>query len=355
MTSIALDRDQLLEAENLVDGVFAPLDGFMNEAEFHSVVDTMRLPGGEVFPLPIVLDLSPNQATNLAKHSTVSLTFEGQVVGEFEPTDSYRYDKIDLSRKVFGTDDVAHPGVAQVLKMQDVLVGGRVMLRGWRRRHPNALTPREVRALAAERCWRTMAGFQTRNVPHRAHEYLQRAALEHVDGLLIHPLIGRKKVGDYTPEAIVAGYHALCNGYYPADRVIFGVLLTAMRYAGPREAVFHALIRRNFGCTHFVVGRDHAGVGNYYEKYAAQILACSMSESLGIEIMALAGPYYCFRCAAIVTEKTCRHLGSDPAAVLQISGTEIRALLEAGEPPPEYMMRPDIVAALKGFDLVIRP
>lgn len=354
MSSFALSRDQLLEAENLVDGVLAPLAGFMSEAELRSVVDTMSLPSGEVFPLPIVLDLSEADANAMARHATVELTFEGTAVGELAPTEPYRCDKAHLIRSVFGTEDPAHPGVAQVLAMRDTFVGGRVTLHAHPRERADALTPAEVRSRAAAHGWKTMAGFQTRNVPHRAHEYLQRAALEHVDGLLIHPLVGHKKAGDYTPEAVTSGYRALCAEYYPPDRVIFAVLLTAMRYAGPREAVFHALIRRNFGCSHFIVGRDHAGVGSYYGKYEAQTLACAMAERLGIAIMALAGPYYCRRCASVVTEKTCRHRVSDPGAVVEISGTEMRALLQAGAPLPEYLMRADIVAALQGIDLVIR-
>ncbi len=354
MTSLALDRNQLLEAENLVDGVLAPLAGFMNEAELRSVVDTMCLPNGDVFPLPIVLDVSDAVANEVTRHATIELTFEGKSVGELAPTQPYRIDRAHVVRKVFGTDDPAHPGVAHVLAMRDVLIGGRVTLHSRTPKDAEAMTPAEVRSLAAARGWKTMAGFQTRNVPHRAHEYLQRAALEHVDGLLIHPLVGQKKAGDYTPEAVTAGYRALCREYYPPDRVIFALLLTAMRYAGPREAVFHALIRRNFGCTHFIVGRDHAGVGSYYGKYEAQTLACALAERLGIAIMPLAGPFWCERCAGIVTERTCRHPDTHPEAVVPISGTKMRAILQSGEPMPEYLMRADIVAALRGIDLVIR-
>ena len=196
-------------------------------------------------------------------------------------------------------------------------------------------------------------GFQTRNVPHRAHEYLHRTALEHVDGLFIQPLIGRKKKGDYTREAILAGYRALLDGCYPEDRVELGVLTTAMRYAGPREAVFHAIIRRNYGCTHFIVGRDHAGVGGYYGDYDAQWLATSFEGELGIRIMPLNGPYHCHVCEGTVTEQTCRHFVTDPDSVVPISGTEVRNYLRAREDPPAFMMRRSVAQALHAVPLFI--
>jgi sulfate adenylyltransferase len=205
----------------------------------------------------------------------------------------------------------------------------------------------------AERGWKTIVGFQTRNVPHRAHEYLQRTALEQVDGLFIQPLVGRKKAGDYTPQSIMAGYRKLIADFYPRDRVVLGILSTSMRYAGPREAVFHALIRRNHGCTHFIVGRDHAGVGDYYGKYAAHELIGRFDGELGIAVMRLHGPFHCRVCDGIVTEHTCAHYRTRPAAITEISGTEIRRILNSGLTPERHIIRPEIVDAVKNVPLFV--
>jgi sulfate adenylyltransferase len=190
-------------------------------------------------------------------------------------------------------------------------------------------------------------------VPHRAHEYLQRVALEHVDGLFLHPLVGKKKRGDFTPEAVITGYRALIDEFYPSDRVLFGILTTSMRYAGPREAVFHAIVRRNYGCTHFVVGRDHAGVGDFYGSYDAHVLTQRFDGELGIEILRLRGPYHCKMCDSIVTDKTCRHGTTQPDAITQISGTDMRAMLSAGGNPDPNLMRPQIIEALRDVQLFI--
>jgi sulfate adenylyltransferase len=215
------------------------------------------------------------------------------------------------------------------------------------------LTPEQTKSKFAKLGWKSIIGFQTRNVPHRAHEYLHRVGLETSDGLFIQPLVGRKKKGDYTPQAVIRGYQALVEGFFPANRVVLGVLSTAMRYAGPREAVFHAIIRRNYGCTRFIVGRDHAGVGNYYGKYDAHELTRRFDGELGIEIVRLNGPYYCRRCDGIVTEHTCPHGQTEPAAVREISGTDMRAILVDGEAPEPHIMRPEIVASLEGIPLFV--
>lgn len=215
------------------------------------------------------------------------------------------------------------------------------------------ITPKESKKLFSKLGMKTVAGFQTRNVPHRAHEYLQRVALEHVDGLFIQPLVGYKKKGDYTTAAVIKGYQALIENFYPKEKVILGTLSTAMRYAGPREAVFHAIVRRNYGCSHFIVGRDHAGVGNYYGKYDAHALTESFGDELGIKIMRLHGPYYCKRCDGIVTEQTCRHEKYMPEEVTHISGTDMRAMLEGGLMPNKNLMRPEIIEALSGVHLFI--
>ncbi len=353
MISLELDRDQYLELEKIGLGAFAPLDGFMDEKQFHAVVNDMRLPGGAVFPLPVLLSVSEADAARLRDAGEVALSFAGETVGRLWPSDLYRVDRPAAAKQIFRTDDREHPGVAYFYDLATVFVGGRVELLKRARFDISAdeLTPAETKAIFAERGWRRIVGFQTRNVPHRAHEYLQRVALEHADGLFVQPLVGRKRAGDYTPQAVMAGYRALVGGFLPRDKVLLGILSTVMRYAGPREAVFHALIRRNYGCTHFIVGRDHAGVGDWYGLYDAHELTRRFDGDLGIQIMRLHGPYFCPDCDGIVTEQTCPHHGG--VQTRQISGTDMRRILVEGEKPDPRLMRPEIVAALRGVPLFI--
>lgn len=355
MPKLSLTKTQYLELEKLAFGAFRPLTGFMTEAEFTAVVDTMLLPGGEVFPLPVVLDVSAQDADRLADAEEIALFFDGKRVGTVAAHGIYTCDKGPVARKVYGTDDPKHPGVAHFLRMGSHFIGGPVHLDQQLSFEFSdfELTPAQTRALFRERGWNTIVGFQTRNVPHRAHEYLQRVALEHVDGLFIQPLVGRKKRGDYAPEAILASYQALIDGFYPPQRVALGILTTSMRYAGPREAVFHAIVRRNYGCTHFIVGRDHAGVGNYYGKYEAQDLTRRFDGQLGIQIMRLHGPYHCAICDGIVTEQTCPHETTAPQAVTHISGTDMRAMLSGGTTPDGHLMRSAIIDSVKGLPLFI--
>lgn len=355
MSELALTRSQYLELEKLALDVFHPLDGFMDEKQFRSVVWDMRLPSGAPFPLPVVLDVSAEDAKRLRGRPSVTLTFGGKAVGTVRPDSIFTCNKEDVARQVFGTDDPDHPGVGFFLRGGDHFIGGPVTLTGRVGLDVTAseLTPAQTRAEFARRGWKTVVGFQTRNVPHRAHEYLQRVALEIADGLFVQPLIGRKKTGDYTPESIIAGYRALIAGFLPSDRVLLGVLTTNMRYAGPREAVFHAIIRRNYGCTHFIVGRDHAGVGNYYGRYDAHELTRRFDGELGIEILRLSGPYYCARCDGIATERTCPHEATEPGAVRHISGTDIRATLVNGVEPDPRLFRPQVLDAVRGIKLFI--
>jgi sulfate adenylyltransferase len=355
VSELVLSRDQYLEFEKLAFGAFAPLTGFMDEAQFRGVVSDMRLPSGAVFSLPVVLAVSAEDARRLRGLPRVTLLHQGETVGELTPESIYTCDKQPVAAAVFGTADPQHPGVRAFLNGGDWFIGGPVRLH---RRvqldiSGDELTPQQTRAIFAERGWKTIVGFQTRNVPHRAHEYLQRVALEQVDGLFIQPLVGRKKAGDYTPQAIMTAYRHLVRDVLRSEGVVLGILSTAMRYAGPREAVFHAIIRRNYGCTHFIVGRDHAGVGNYYDKYAGHDLTRRFAGELGIEIMRLHGPYHCRRCGGIATEQTCGHYQTQPDAIREISGTMIRAVLSGGETPDPELIRPEIIAALKGVPLFI--
>ncbi|EDP62494.1 sulfate adenylyltransferase [alpha proteobacterium BAL199] len=355
MIALALTDDQYLELEKIGLGAFAPLDGFMAEEAFRSVVDTMRLPDGTPFPLPVVLDVDADVATRIRAGDSLDLRYQGRSVGRLLADSVFGCDKPEIARKVYGTDSPKHPGVAHFLSQGDRFVGGRVTLleRADFDFSPFELTPDQTKAVFRERGWGTVVGFQTRNVPHRAHEYLQRIALEIADGLFVQPLVGRKKPGDYTPQAILTGYRTLIERFYPSGRVLLGVLSTAMRYAGPREAVFHAIVRRNYGCTHFVVGRDHAGVGDFYGLYDAHALTRQFDGELGIEVLRLAGPFYSQFCQAIVTERTCpAHLiGTDD--VIEVSGTRIRGILAEGATPDPRIIRPEVVDGLAGIPLFI--
>jgi sulfate adenylyltransferase len=355
MTELVLNKRQYLELEKLALGVFAPVRGFMNEDDFLSVAREMRLTSGEPYTLPIFLDVSKADADRLKGVPRVSLLFQGRQVGTLAPQSAFTCDKTAIAQAIFGTTEMAHPGVRQFMACGDWFLGGETTLTQRADLDISAweITPDEAKAEFARRGWRTIAGFQTRNVPHRAHEYLQRAALEWVDGIFIQPLVGWKKKGDYTPEAVVAGYSSLIGNYLPPPRAMLGVLSTNMRYAGPREAVFHAIIRRNYGCTHFIVGRDHAGVGNYYGKYAGHELTDRFRGELGIEIMQFHGTFYCPRCDGIATEKTCAHWHADENSVEHISGTKARGLFSQGDEPDLRLMRAEVVQALGGLQMFI--
>ncbi len=352
---IEITRDQYLEVEKIALGVFHPLHGFMSEADFYSCVDNYRLASGEVFTVPIIFDVGREVFQNMQQSSSIQLFFEGEHVANLFPSSWYRVEKENVVKKIFATDSLDHPGVKNFLHTKEYFVGGKVeMLRRPQFEFAKyELTPQETKSYFKSMNWQTVVGFQTRNVPHRAHEYLQKVALETVDGILIQPLVGKKKSGDYKPEAVVAGYEALVQNYYPDSRVKLAVLSTVMRYAGPREAVFHALIRSNYGCTHFIIGRDHAGVGGFYGKYAAHALAEKFENELRIKIMKLSGPYYCQACQSIVTEKTCPHYVKAPDQCIEISGTLMRKLLKAGDHVDQRFMRPEVVQALQNIDVFI--
>jgi len=356
MSELHLTRTQYLEFEKLALGAYEPVKDFMDEDTFRSVVERMRLPDGTPFTLPILLSIDLETMQRLRGLPRITLAYQGVEVGVLAPESFYTCNKAQVSFALFGTTDKAHPGVRFFLEGGDWFISGPIspitplpqILP-----HSNELTPLQAKSLFKNRGWKSVAGFQTRNVPHRAHEYLQRVALEYVDGLFLQPLVGRKKTGDFTPEAVLRGYTALIEGFYPSERIALSLLTTAMRYAGPREAIFHAIIRRNYGCTHFIIGRDHAGVGNFYGKYDAHQLAEQFSGELGITILPLHGPFHCRRCDSIVTEKTCPHHETDPSSISHISGTDMRAILIEGRAPDTRLMRSEIVNALRGVPIFI--
>ncbi|MBU0573954.1 MAG: sulfate adenylyltransferase [Candidatus Margulisbacteria bacterium] len=343
--TLRIDNDSWLECCNIGLGLFAPLKGFMVSEDYRSVVKNMRLKNGHPWTIPVTLDV-PEEMTGDIKRSgkLVLANHKGDNVAEVLVEDVFSVNYGNDIKKIFGTDDVRHPGIVKELSRSRFRVGGPVKVLKYEKDlfPAYSLTPSQTRGIFKKHGWKTVVGFQTRNPIHAAHEYLQRKALSSADGLFIHPLIGWKKKGDFSPLAVVSAYEKMVADFYPANRVAFGILRTPMRYAGPREAVFHALIRKNFGCTHFIVGRDHAGVGNYYGKYEAQEL-CKKFPDLGIEILHYHGPYYCKQCQEVVTVEHCDH---DAEHILPISGTEIRRSLSEGRLPREEFMRKEIADVL---------
>jgi ATP sulfurylase len=346
---LQLDRNKVLDVEKLANGTFSPLRGFMGLADYTSVLNDVRLADGTPWSIPIVLQFPATLVSGLAAGAEVLLwnSEENQACASMILTEVFDIDLAEQARKVYGTEDQAHPGVFRMFTQGTRCLAGEIRLLA----HSKSLIPAAydmdpsmVRAELDRRGFRTVTGFQTRNLGHKAHEHLQKIGLELTDGLLIHPLIGWKKKGDMQPEVILEGYEILIENYYPREKVLLAGLTTAMRYAGPREALFHAIIRRNFGCTHFIVGRDHAGVGGYYEKYAAhRIFDRFTTDELGITPLRLHGPCYCARCDEIVTEQICPH---GPDAWRDISGTDVRAMIATGVEPPATIMRPEIARFL---------
>ncbi len=344
--TLTINEELVKDVKNMARGVLSPLTGFMNEADFSRVVEEMKLSDGTVWPIPFVLDVTEEQAGNMNTGDEVALKdASGELIALLHVGDIYGYDAAHVSRLVYGTDELEHPGVARWHGMNPKLVGGMIDLLDNSKEpfYDVNLDPAETRYLFKERGWKTVAGFQTRNVPHRAHEYLQRCALELADGLFINPIIGKKKAGDFRDEVIIKAYHFMIENFFPRESATFSILPARMNYAGPREAVLHAIIRKNFGCTHFVVGRDHAGVGDYYGTYAAQEIFDEIEEDIGIQILRFEHSFMCKSCETMATSKSCGH-GEDVR--VPPSGTKIRGFLSEGKPVPSDIMRPQIVEML---------
>jgi sulfate adenylyltransferase len=349
LPSLKLNFELVSDVENIATGVYSPLEGFMGEKEYRSVLSQMRFSNDLPWTIPIVLDASREEAKKIKIGQDVILCNEsGEPVALLHLEEKYEYDKEELAQKVFKTRDTAHPGVAKVKAMKDVLLAGKIDLI-----HESdtpfsryKLSPKETRVLFKEKGWRTIVGFQTRNTPHIGHEYVQKTALTFTDGIFVNPVIGRKKKGDFKDEVILASYEELIKNYYLKERAVAAILQMEMRYAGPREAIFHAIIRKNFGCTHFIIGRDHAGVGNYYPPYAAQDIFEEFPD-LGIVPLFFRSFYYCRKCNSAVNEKTCPH---PPAEHIEFSGTKIREMLVQGKIPPPELMRPEVARVILSFE-----
>jgi len=342
LPSIVLSSRELNDLALIGNGAFSPLTGFMTRKDYENVVSAMRLGNGLPWSIPVVLavdrDEAPSPGTRAALRDGA-----GNLRGVIEVQEVFDYDKLHEARNVYRTEDGNHPGVAALFERKELLVGGPVwILPGTP--DPDSLSPLETRAEFERRGWKTIVGFQTRNPVHRAHEYIQKCALESVDGLLLHPLVGETKSDDIPADVRMRCYRALLDNYYPADRVLLSTLPAAMRYAGPKEAIFHAMIRKNYGCTHFIVGRDHAGVGSYYGTYDAQKLFDEFTPAeLDIAPLKFENSFYCLSCQAMGSKKTCPH---DSHNHVSLSGTTVREMLRAGQLPPPEFSRPEVANIL---------
>lgn len=345
---VQLDARAVSDLEMIAIGGFSPLTGFMNQADYTRVVQEMRLANGVVWSIPITLSVTAEIASPLSEGSLIRLDNpNGEFIGVLHLTQKYLYDKTQEAIHVYRTDDAKHPGVHVVYSQGSVNLAGDIWLL---ERHPHSqfpayqIDPAASRQMFQDKGWKTIVGFQTRNPIHRAHEYIQKCALETVDGLFLHPLVGATKEDDIPADVRMRCYEILLEHYYPQDRVILAINPAAMRYAGPREAIFHALVRKNYGCTHFIVGRDHAGVGDYYGTYDAQYIFDEFEPGeLGIVPMKFEHAFYCTRTKQMATTKTSP---SQPQERVHLSGTKVREMLRRGELPPPEFSRPEVAAEL---------
>ncbi len=331
-------------------GAMSPLEGFMRRDEYENVLERMRLPSGLPWSLPVTLAAPAAALRGLRAPFTAALRAQGRIAGVILVEDVYAPDKAREARAALGTDDDKHPGVQYLKSTGDVYLGGKVWMIERSKAGPfeaHERDPKETRAYFAEKKWERVCAFQTRNPIHRAHEYLIKCALETVDGFLIHPAMGETKSDDVPAAARMECYLALTQNYFPASHVALSVFPYAMRYAGPREAILHALLRKNYGCSHFIVGRDHAGVGNYYGTYDAQrIFSHFDAAEIGIVPVFFEHSFYCKRCGGMASEKTCPH----PAAErVTLSGTKVREMLSAGTPLPEEFTRREVSDILERY------
>jgi sulfate adenylyltransferase len=347
LPQVVIGSRQLADLELLANGAYSPLKGFMTRADYVSVVNDMHLHNGLPWSIPITLSVSAEQAATLTEGQRIALVDEaGALYAVMTLHEVFPYDKQLEAQKVYRTTEEAHPGVRVLYQQGEILLGGPVRVVELQ---PQAFaqyryTPTQSRNLFAERGWKRVVGFQTRNPVHRAHEYIQKCALETVDGLYLHPLVGDTKSDDIPANVRMRCYEVLLENYYPADRAILGVFPAAMRYAGPREAIFHAILRKNYGCSHFIVGRDHAGVGNYYGTYDAHhIFAEFAPQQLGITPLFFDHTFYCRQCEGMASAKTCPHAND---AHVTLSGTRVRQMLQSGVMPPPEFSRPEVAKIL---------
>jgi sulfate adenylyltransferase len=344
LEKLQISKDLANDLENISKGVYSPLEGFLTRQELENVLYRKRLPNDLPWTIPIILDASKERLKMVKEGDTLALFFREQPLALMRIEEKYAFDKKELAKKTYETVDSAHPGVAKVMRMGDIFLAGKVSLVDCLKSPYSRykLSPMETRVLFKEKGWRTVVGFQTRNPPHLGHEYVQKTALTFVDGVFINPVIGKKKRGDFKDEIILEAYEILIKNYYLKDRAVMSILPYEMKYAGPREAVHHAIIRKNFGCTHFIVGRDHAGVGNYYKPYAAQEIFDEFPD-LGISPLFFKSFFYCRKCGGVTHEKACPHGERER---VKFSGTKIRAIFKSGGLPPKELMRPEVAQVI---------
>jgi len=332
-------------------GAFSPIKGFMKEDDYSSVIESMRLKDGTLWPIPITLSITSEDYQKYKAERSVEIGHElalvdqesNGIIGVIRIEDIFTRDKSKESEAVFGTSDINHPGVKKLYERGEVCIGGKVKVfseGGYPEKFPQYARPSEVREIFAQKGWEKIVAFQTRNPIHRSHEYLTKVVLETFDGLFIHPIVGKLKQGDIPADIRMVCYQALLDNYYPKERVVLKVYPMEMRYAGPKEAVLHAIIRQNYGCSHIIIGRDHAGVGNYYAPFDAQrIFDGFNNEDLKIKPIKMDWTFYCSKCSSMASFKTCNH---DKSFHKLISGTKLRQMLAAGKRPPEYISRPEV-------------
>ncbi len=348
LPALTLNAREASDLQMVSIGAFSPLEGFMAHADYQGVVERSALATGLPWTIPVTLSTDKATAGKLRAGAEAALkSQDGRLIGSIVVEDKFTYDRAKEAKEVFRTTDEAHPGVANVMKQGEVLLGGKVKAFPVKPLPVYAdadRTPSQTRALFAEKGWQSVVGFQTRNPIHRAHEYIMKCALELVDGLMVHPLVGETKAGDTEAEVRMRCYRALLGKYYPAGRAVLSTYPAFMRYAGPKEAVFHAICRKNYGCTHFIVGRDHAGVGSYYGSHDAQHIFKEFdAAALGIHPLFFENSFFCRTCGNMGTAKTCPHGEADRVS---LSGTRVREMLAAGQRPPAEFSRPEVADIL---------
>jgi sulfate adenylyltransferase len=349
LPQVRLNSKEVSDLIMLAMGAFSPLDGFMTQEDYLGVVQNMKMKDGVLWPIPITLSISGEESRDLKEGQEIALVDDesGEIMGTMTVQEKYTYDKQEEARQVFCTDEDAHPGVKRLYTQGDVYLGGPVQAFSEGRypeEFPEFARPAETRQIFQERGWSTVAAFQTRNPMHRSHEYLTKIAMEVSDGVFIHPIVGKLKPGDIPAEVRMKCYRVLLENYFLKDRVVLKVYPMEMRYGGPKEAILHAIIRQNFGCSHMIIGRDHAGVGKYYGAFDAQHIFDELDpDALHIKPLKLDWTFWCYKCGEMASLKTCPHDGADRCL---ISGTDLRKMLSEGTKPPAEFSRPEVLDIL---------
>ena len=350
LLSIDISADLANDVENIADGIFSPLEGFLNKQDFESVISKGRLVNNIAWTIPTVLDVDDETGKKMKEAGDVLLKNpDGTGIAILHVEDVYSYDKQSTASGVYGTNDESHPGVAKTNSMNNFLVGGKIdfiQRQNETEIRKHRMTPIETRKAFDDAGWKTIVAFQTRNPPHVAHEMLQKTAITTRDGVFVNPLIGKKKPGDFKDEIIVKAYETMIANYYSENRCQLSTLHTEMKYAGPKEAIHHAIMRQNYGCTHIIIGRDHAGVGNFYDPFAAHKIFDDYPE---LEIQPIFFPafFYCKKCLTFTNPKVCPH---DADSREQISGTKLREMIQNGQSPSEFILRPEVAKVIIDFD-----